>query len=90
MDKRIKVRTEHISRDRRIELTNYFLDKPMEGVLIKSKNDKYVIRHIKLSGAVKYYGVASAVTNDMVDKEVLFTLEGDFDNLVAINVKLKG
>lgn len=61
----------------------------MEGVLIKSKNEKYVIRHIKPSGAVKYYGVASPVTDDMVDKDVVFTLEGDFDSLVAVNVKLK-
>lgn len=89
MAKSIKVITEFIPRDRRIELTNYFLDKPMEGVLIKSKNEKYVIRHIKPSGAVKYYAVTSPVTDDMVDKNVSFTLEGDFDGLVAVNLKLK-
>lgn len=89
MAKSIKVITEFIPRDRRIELTNYFLDKPMEGILKKSKNRGYAIRYTQPSGSVKYYEVDETVTDDMVERNVVFSLEGEVYSLVAVNVKVK-
>jgi hypothetical protein len=87
MERSIKVPTNHISRTRREELTNYFLDKPMTGILTKIRENFYVVKHTKLSGEVKSYTVAGDIPVNKINQEISFTLEGDFDGEMVAVVK---
>jgi hypothetical protein len=83
----IKVLTNHISRTRREELTNYFLDKPMTGILTKIRENFYVVKHTKLSGEVKSYTISGNIPLNKINQKVEFTLEGDFDGEMVAVIK---